>query len=72
MRIGDEERVVAIEPIGEGAAQGLDEEDNGEGSVEGEATSTESQAPPAETPGAEGADGEEAGEGAGGDGEETS
>lgn len=79
MRIGDEERVVAIEPIGEGAAQGLDEEENGEasGEGEGERVSSESQAPPAEGPAGEGngeaSGGEETGgEEAGGEGEDQS
>jgi DNA gyrase subunit A len=82
MRIGEEERVVAIEPIGEGAAQGLDEEENGEESGEGEASQRESQAPPAQGPaaesngeGAEEAGGEGGGEEAGGEetgGEEES
>ncbi|HKY38275.1 MAG TPA: DNA gyrase subunit A [Polyangiaceae bacterium] len=71
MRIGEEERVVAIEPIGEGAAQGLDEEENGEesGEGEGETATSESQAPRAESPAGQGS-GEEAGgeeEGAGGE-----
>jgi hypothetical protein len=46
MSIGENERVVAIEPIGEGTATGLDEEVNGNSEAppppEGEVAATES------------------------------
>jgi DNA gyrase subunit A len=65
MRIGEDERVVAIEPIGEGAAQGLDEDENGEG----EPKATESEAPPAEGEGSQAEDESESGSESPGDGD---
>jgi DNA gyrase subunit A len=47
MSIADDERVVAIEPIGEGAAQGLDDEAIGEGEGEAVPADAESAAPDA-------------------------
>jgi DNA gyrase subunit A len=64
MSIDDDERVVAIEPIGEGAATGLDEE----GSAEGEAeAAAETSAEAGDGASSEGAGAEEASDAAGSD-----
>jgi DNA gyrase subunit A len=69
MSIGENERVVAIEPIGEGAAQGLDEE----GSASSEAPpAADGEASPPENPEEAGEPSSEASEPEGGNGGEES
>jgi hypothetical protein len=76
MSIADDERVVAIEPIGEGAATGLDEEGSS-GESEAPPADAAGEAPSAETGGEAGAADSAAGEaeassGEGGDGGQES